>query len=295
MTLRSPFHRWRHARPSDAATALALLALAAPAAQAALAPGYYQAAREQAPHHLQLRVDGVALLRGASRANCEVRATVLRDFRGDMAPDTPLRFALDCIAPGVRPMPGPTAWHDYGALQAARFAEGFFKAVDGRAVPVYGQLGLVPDAREWPWCEAGSGRCDLPPPEPPQVLECGTAGVGGLGRQVRGGWVIRIADHRMAFWSDISQLAPGDGRHWMPHFWEPRRTPSPLQVEGDRYTQVSHLYSEGGERLLMTRTFTYDRSTGRFEERMTGPDGADERVVEGLCRMIADPEGVPEA
>lgn len=269
-----------------------VLILFVPTAQAALAPEYYRAAREKAPHHLQLRVERVTLRQGQKLANCEVEATVLRDFRGGLEVGTPLRFALSCTAPGVRPMPGPNAWHDHLALKAAHFAEGFFRGTGNDLAPVYGQLGLVPDEREWPWCEADSGRCDLPPPEPPQVLECSTVGLGGLGKETRSGWIIKIADYRMWFWSDIEQLHGGEGRHWQPHLWEPQRTPSPLQVDGDRYTQVSHLYTEGGEMLLMTRTFRYERSTGRFEERVLHEEGGEE-VVHGQCRPIADPETVP--
>lgn len=269
---------------------LAVMLLSLPdTAMGALAPQYYQEAREQAPHHLQLRIDEVRLLRGRKLANCEVSATVLRDFRGALAAGTLLRFALNCTAQGVRPMPGPNAWHAYDTLKAAGFAEGFFRGADGRFAPAYGALAIVADAREWPWCEAGSGRCDLPPPEPPQVLECGMPGPGGTGRETRGGWIIRIADHAMSFWSDIAHLSAGDGRHWMPHYWEPLRTPVPLQIEGDRYLQVSHLYTEGGESLLMTREFSYDRSTGRFSERLVRPDGGLEAEAEGTCRPIADP------
>ncbi|SBV37330.1 exported hypothetical protein [uncultured Stenotrophomonas sp.] len=274
---------------------LAVAALGVPAAHAALPPEYYQAAREQAPHHLQLRVEQVVLLRGQVLGNCEIQATVLRDFRGTLEKGTPLRFALNCTAPGVRPMPGPNAWHDYGTLEATRFAEGFFRGTDTGTgmVPVYGQLDAVADEREWPWCEADSGRCDLPPPEPPQVLECSTVGLGGTGRQTRSGWIIKIANHRMWFWSDIKHLYAGGDRHWQLHLWEPQRTPPPLQVDGDRYTQVSHLYTEGGEMLLMTRTFRYERSTGEFEERHVVHENGGEDLTRGTCQPIADPETVP--
>ena len=269
-----------------------VLVLVVPTAQAALAPEYYRAAREQAPHHLQLRVERVTLRHGQKLANCDVEATVLRDFRGALEKGTSLRFALNCMAPGVRPMPGPNDWHDHAALKTSRFAEGFFRDAGTDLAPVYGQLGLVADEREWPWCEADSGRCDLPPPEPPQVLECSTVGLDGLGKETRSGWIIKIADYRMWFWSDIKHLHVGEGRHWQAHLWEPQRTPPPLQMDGDRYTQVSHLYTEGGEMLLMTRTFRYERSTGRFEERVLHEEGGED-VVHGQCRPIADPETVP--
>lgn len=274
-------------------TTLAAAALVAPAAHAALAPEYYQQAREQAPHHLQLRVAQVTLLRGQARGNCEVEATVLRDFRGTLAKGTPLRFTLNCTAPGVRPMPGPNAWHDYQELKAGRFMEGFFRGAGAGIVPVYGQLAQVATEREWPWCEAESGRCDLPPPEPTLVMECSTPGLGGTGKQVHSGWVIKIANHRMWFWNDIKQLHAGAGRHWQPHLWEPQRTPSPLLVESDRYTQVSHLYSDGGEMLLMTRTFIYDRSAGEFEERHVDHENGGQGLIRGTCRQIADPETQP--
>jgi len=271
---------------------LPALALLAPTAQAALAPEYYQAAREQASHHLQIRVERVTLLRGQALANCEVQATVLRDFRGTLEKGTPLRFALNCTAPGVRPMPGPNAWHDYGTLKTSRFAEGFFRGPGADVAPVYGQLDIVSGEREWPWCEAESGRCNLPPPEPPQVLGCSTVGLDGTGRQTRSGWIIKIAGHRMWFWSDIAHPYAGQGRHWQAHLWEPQRTPPPLQVDGSRYTQVSHLYSDGGEMLLMTRTFSYERSTGEFEERHVVHENGGEDLTRGTCRPIADPETV---
>ena len=62
----------------------AMVALAVPAAHTALAPEYYQQAREQAPHHLQVRVEQVTLLRRQALGNCEVEATVLRDFRAPL-------------------------------------------------------------------------------------------------------------------------------------------------------------------------------------------------------------------
>lgn len=277
---------------TQCARVLPALMLLTPAAHAALASEYYRAAREQAPHHLQLRVERVTLLPGQKLANCAVEATVLRDFRGALEKGTSLHFALNCMAPGVRPMPGPNDWHDYATLKDTGFAEGFFNGTGTDAAPVYGQLSAIVGEREWPWCEADSGRCDLPPPEPPQVLECSTVGLGGLGKQTRSGWIIKIADYRMWFWSDIEQLHAGEGRHWQTHLWEPQRTPSPLQVDGDRYTQVSYLYTEGGEMLLMTRTFRYERSTGRFEERFLHEEGGED-VVHGQCRPIADPETVP--
>lgn len=271
-------------------TTLAAAALVAPATHAALAPEYYQQAREQAPHHLQLRVMQVTLLRGQARGNCEVEATVLRDFRGTLGADTPLRFTLNCTAPGVRPMPGPNVWHDYEELKDVRFMEGFFRGAGAGIAPVYGQLAQVANEREWPWCEAESGRCNLPPPVPPLVLECSIVGIGGSGRQVRSGWVIKIANHRMWFWSDVAHLYIGPGRHWQAHLWEPQRAPSPLQTDGDSYTQLSHLYSDGGEVLQMTRSFHFQRSTGAFEEhRMTHETGAEE-LTRGSCRPIADPE-----
>lgn len=156
---------------------LAATVLAASTAHAALPPEEYQEVREQAPHHLQVRLERITLLRGLARANCEVEATVLRDFRGALPEGTPLRFALNCIAPRVRPMPGPNAWHGYEELKSATVAEGFFRGEGEDVAPAYGQLGFVPGEREWPWCEAQSGRCDLPPPEPPQVLECSTVGL----------------------------------------------------------------------------------------------------------------------
>ena len=268
----------------------AMLALAVPATHAALAPEYYQQAREQAPHHLQVRVERVTLLRRQTLGNCEMEASVLRDFRGTLEEGAPLRFALNCTAPGVRPMPGPNAWHDYETLKATRFMEGFFRA---NGVPVYGQLDAIASEREWPWCEAESGRCDLPQPQPPLVLECSTVGLGGTGKETRSGWIIKIANHRMWFWSDIKHLYAGEGRHWQPHLWEPQRTPTPLQFDGDRYTQVSHLYSDGGEMLLMTRTFSYERSTGEFEERQVNHENGGEDLVRGTCQPITDPETVP--
>ncbi|GAB3510833.1 hypothetical protein [Pseudoxanthomonas daejeonensis] len=268
----------------------AAMVLVAPVAHGALPPEYYQAAREQAPHHLQLRVERVKIPRGRDSGNCQVEASVLRDFRGSLAAGTPLHFLLNCRMPDARPRPGASAWHGYESLESARFAEGFFRGTGATVVPVYGQLGIVAHEREWPWCEAGSGRCDLPPPEPPQVLECGTVGLGGTGKQLRGGWVVKIADYRMWFWSDVEHLYTGEGRHWQPHLWEPQRLPVPLRMDASRYTQVSHLYTEGGEQLLMTRSFSYDRSTGRFEERTITHQGVGEDVVHGACRPIADPD-----
>lgn len=273
-------------------TTVAAVALVVPTAPAALAPEYYQQAREQGPHHLQLQVTQVTLLRGQVQGNCNVEATVLRDFRGTLKKGSRLRFTLNCTAPGVRPMPGPNAWHDYQALKASRFMEGFFRGAGTDIAPAFGQLAQVASEREWPWCEAESGRCDLPPPSPPLVLECSIVGIGGTGKQVRSGWIIKIANHRMWFWSDIKQLHAGEGLHWQPHLWKPQRTPSPLRVEGDRYTQVSHLYSEGGEQLRMTRIFIYEHSAGEFEERHVAHENGSENLIHGTCRPIADPETI---
>ena len=260
-------------------------------AHAALPPEYYSNAREGAPHHLQLRIDGVSLVPGLASANCEVRATVLRDFRGDAAAGTPMAFTLNCLAPGVSPMPGAAAWHDYAALRAARFAEGFFNGTG--TGPVYGQLGIVAAGRASPWCEAESGRCDLPPAAPPLVLECRPDGADGDGHATQHGWLVKVEDARMWYWSDATRREPGEGRGWRRSTWPVERTQEPLKVEPGRYVHRTGQYSEGGERLLVVRQLTIDRATLAFEDDYLTVEGGVESTVRGTCAAAADPEAPP--
>lgn len=241
-------------------TALVGLGLLAPAF-AALPPQYYQRARENAGMHLQLRVEKVKLIPLRQLHNCQIQATVLHDFRGDTLPGTPVEFDLNCTTATVRPMPGPDAWHDYQGLKSAQFMEGFFNGIPPHASPVYGQIRIIDSERDSPWCEAETGRCTLPPPQPALVLECSQAGLGGLGRRMRSGWLLKVGDHRMWFWSDIGKPHAGDGRHWQAHLWPPQRLPYPLVIEPGTYRHVAHFYSEGGEQLLMERHFSIDRTT----------------------------------
>lgn len=263
--------------------AVPLGCLLAVAAHAALPPQYYHEARKTAASHLQLRIDEVRLLKGLPYDNCEVGATVLRDFRGDIAPGTPLHFTLNCQAPGVRPMPGPNAWHDLSRLRKAKFAEGFFRGISPRTGPVYGELAIVEAERDSPWCEAESGRCDLPPPEPPLVLECGGE---------RGSWsnplILRIADHRIAYWN---AAGAGDAaeRAWSPQLFPAERTPDLLEITPQSYSHASRLFTEGGERLLATRTITIDRATLAFQDRLARIDGSEPQVLTGTCRPVEDP------
>ncbi len=270
---------------------MVVLAALSASAHAALPPEYYSNARAEAAHHLQLRIDAVTLEPGAGSANCEVRGRVLRDFRGEAAAGTPLAFTLNCLAPGVSPMPGASSWHDYAQLKTARFAEGFFDGVESG--PVYGQLGIVEAERASPWCEAESGRCDLPPAAPPRVLECrpDDAAAGP-------GWRVKIDNARMWYWVDAAagagstglapeQQAPG----WRRSIWPIGRTQEPLVVEPQRYLHRTALFSEGGERLLEVRQLTIDRTTLAFEDQYMAVDGPERAPTRGTCVETADPEG----
>lgn len=279
----------RGIRKGGSIVALVACGLAA-TARAALPPEHYQRARETAENHLQIRIDQVDLVRGPGLSNCQVRATVLRDFRGDMAAGTRLGFDLNCRAPGVRPMPGPDAWHDYGTLKQARYAEGFFRGRGQAVEPVHGQLGIVEHERASPWCEAESGRCNLPPPRPPLVLECARAAPDNEESPASVDLVVKLQDHRMWYWSDIERRTPGEDRGWRRQLFPAGRHPAPLETTPARYRHETHLFTEGGEVLLQTRRLTIDRSSLAFEDRRVFTDGRPDEVQTGVCRAAPDPD-----
>ena len=261
------------------ATCVGWLGLAT--AHAALAPQYYQQARENAASHLQLRIDEVVLLPDQQSGNCEVRGTVLRDFRGNTEPGTPLRFHLNCQTPEVTPMPGSSAWHDYERLRDARFAEGFFNA----SAPVHGQLAIIAAERESPWCEATSGRCDLAPAEPAgtaRVLECVVEGEPPER--------MRVGDGTWQEWDGAAFSPQLCGRHasdrrqrvawscdWQPHAWTLEYASVDSQSQG-----------------VYRRVETLDPRTGAYHRRITD----DTFVLEsgsrlefnhyGQCRPVPD-------
>ncbi|MBO9716521.1 MAG: hypothetical protein J7507_06850 [Pseudoxanthomonas sp.] len=276
----------RAARP---AFLLPVLASLAATAEAALPPQYYSNAREEAPHHLQLRVDAVSLLPGYGSANCEVRATLLRDFRGEAAAGTPMEFTLNCVAPGVTPMPGAAAWHDYATLKDARYAEGFFRGAEPGDGPVYGQLGIVAAERASPWCDAESGSCELPPAAPALVLECRPSTAAGDGAAPPA-WRVKIDNARMWYWLDGTA---DQGAGWRRSIWPVGRIQEPLKVEPERYVHRTARYSEGGEQLQAVRQLVIDRGTLAFEDYyMSVGDGGDS-TRRGTCVAAPDPEAAP--
>jgi hypothetical protein len=95
--------------------ALALTALATPAC-AALAPQYYQEAREKAPNVVVFDVLGVATPRGEA-GNCMVTGKVIRAERGTKyKPGDDLLIAVPCRSPRAPVRVGATVWQDMEAL-----------------------------------------------------------------------------------------------------------------------------------------------------------------------------------
>lgn len=96
-------------------TALALTALATPAC-AALAPQYYQEARDKAPNVLVFDVLRVATPRGAA-GNCMVTAKVIRAERGEKyKTGDELVIVVPCRTPRAPVRVGGTVWQDMEAL-----------------------------------------------------------------------------------------------------------------------------------------------------------------------------------
>lgn len=132
-------------------------ALAASAAQAALPPQYYLKARQTAPLHLQVRLTEV----GSGKGTCVLKGEVVQSFRRALAGE--VRFVVNCQDRGVRPEPGPDVWFRPEPFKPGAVVEGFFEGGEGgRIAPALGQMSVVPDARERPWCAVAESRCDLP-------------------------------------------------------------------------------------------------------------------------------------
>ena len=114
------------------ASLLTLLGIAV--VEAALPPKFYQQAREQATHHVQVKVIGVAPPL-KTPGECGVTGDVIRIFRdrpATLKPGTRLAFTVSCARRGDPPIVGGTLWTDYDELINAKYLEVFLNQNDGR-------------------------------------------------------------------------------------------------------------------------------------------------------------------
>jgi hypothetical protein len=157
-------------RPITAA--LALLALAAPAA-AMLAPEFYIEARRTAPAHVQIAVEEVETPSGGM-GTCTVKGKVAKSFRGTMKAGSALTFGVACYAWGEMPN-GPTLWTDEDALEEAAMLEAFMTEGPEPRI-LLDQVAIVPEARDTPWCKDDSLDCETGAAGRAEADPCSLAG-----------------------------------------------------------------------------------------------------------------------
>lgn len=108
--------------------------LGVPVAEAVLPPKAYEQAREEATHHLQVKVARVAPP-AKTPGECGVTGEVVRIFRDKSATlkiGTRLAFMVSCSRRGDPPLIGGTLWTDYDQLRKAKYLEVFLNQNDGR-------------------------------------------------------------------------------------------------------------------------------------------------------------------
>lgn len=143
------------------------------AAQAALAPDYYEEARRSAPNHLQIKVLEVGAPNGGM-GKCAVDGEVVRLFRGTFAPGTKLTFDVSCYDYGQIP-DGGTLWTDYDALKDAKFLEAFMSA-DAQPKIALDQVEIIVAPRDYPYCDSNSLYCESTVDGSAREESCGWVG-----------------------------------------------------------------------------------------------------------------------
>lgn len=143
------------------------------AAQAVLAPEYYEEARRSAPSHLQIAVEDVSGPSGGM-GDCMVEGEVVRVFKGDLSSGVKLTFAVSCYDYGDIPN-GATLWTDYDALSEAKYVEAFMSA-DAPPRIVLDQVEIVVAPRDTPYCDSNSLYCESAVDSAAKEEACGIAG-----------------------------------------------------------------------------------------------------------------------
>ena len=97
-------------------------AVAATPALAALAPEYYERARQNAPHVVVFKVQKVEAVRPPTgRGTCKVTGRVEAVERGDhYRVGGPVTVNVPCIWPNAEMMAGPVMWQTPKALKASK-------------------------------------------------------------------------------------------------------------------------------------------------------------------------------
>ncbi len=164
----------RTRRPAFLLTA-ALLASAACAGQAfaVLAPEYYEQARRSAANHVQIDIEDVDEP-GGGMGDCVVTGKVAKVFRGDLMPGAEIAFSVACYDYGDMPV-GGTLWTDMDALSDAKVLEAFMTAGPKPRI-LLDQVEIVPEARDRPYCDDDSLRCETGGAGRPAEQACGVIG-----------------------------------------------------------------------------------------------------------------------
>jgi hypothetical protein len=158
--------------PLHLAVAVMMAATLAGPADAVLAPEYYEEARRTAPNHVQIELKSVAGPDGGLGA-CAVEGVVIRSFRGTLAPDEAISFAVSCYDYGEIPA-GGTLWTDYDALKVARYLEAFMS--DDRPPRILlDQVEIILAPRDRPYCDSNTLYCESTVESAPIPEECGIA------------------------------------------------------------------------------------------------------------------------
>lgn len=98
-------------------------AFLASACHAALAPEYYERARDAAAHHLDIRITAMTPL---GNRDCQVDGVVTASHRGPIAVGTPVRTVVGCIGRNETVEPGPRMWLFAESLTKGTLLEGWF-------------------------------------------------------------------------------------------------------------------------------------------------------------------------
>lgn len=108
-----------------ALSSAALLLLGVSLAQAMMPPWVYEKARNEAPYHIQVAVEGVKVP-SKTPGDCEVSGkivSIFRDTPGNLADDEEITFPVACIRAGDEALIGGTIWTDVKELLDARYIE----------------------------------------------------------------------------------------------------------------------------------------------------------------------------
>lgn len=143
------------------------------AAQAVLAPEFYEEARRSADHHVQIALTDVDTP-GGGFGLCRVEGTVVQVFRGTLKPGETLTFDVACYRYGHIP-DGPTLWTSYDALADAAYLEAFM-AGGNRPRIALDQVAIIPAQRDRAYCDSASLACEAPVIAPLEEESCSFIG-----------------------------------------------------------------------------------------------------------------------